>query len=80
MPRFFVEKAVSTVAKSAIENRKSVMMVRFSLGHLDDAPVRHFAHGVFKLNSGVVDREIRVQTRFHLPQDALASRWRNVGN
>lgn len=40
--------------------------------HRNYAPMRHFAHRVLELNSGVINAEVAVQTLFHVPQNAFA--------
>src|SRR6266566_2680741 len=52
----------------------------FALGHRDHAPMRYFAHRMLELNGRVVNAEVVVQTRSHVPKNALAGRWRNVSD
>src|SRR5579862_7261740 len=44
------------------------------------ASMRHFALCVFELNRRVTDAEVMAEAIFHVAQDALAHRWRNVCN
>jgi hypothetical protein len=57
-----------------------MMMMFFALAHRNHAPVRNFAHYVLELNRRVVNAEVMVQALFHIAQNALADRRRNVGN
>jgi hypothetical protein len=49
------------------------VVVFLALTHWDNTPVGHFAHRMFKLNRGVVDAEVSMQTVFYVAQDALAN-------
>ena len=42
--------------------------------------MRHFALHMLELNGGVVNAEIMVQAVFHIAQNPLAHRWRNIGD
>ena len=48
------------------------------LAHGNNAAVGDFADFVFKLDRGVHDAEVVVQALFHVAQNSLAHRWRNV--
>jgi len=55
-----------------------VMMLLFSLPHWNDAPMRHFAHHVLKLDRRMNNAEVMRQAFLHVSQDAFADRRRNV--
>src|ERR1700676_3249421 len=57
-----------------------VMMVLllFTFPHWNDAPMRHFAHHVLKLDRRMNNAEIMRQAFLHVSQDALTDRRRNV--
>src|SRR6266566_3784995 len=63
------------------EAHLSLMVVFFfALGHRDHAPMRYFAHRMLELDSRVVNAEVVIQTRSHVPKNALTRRWRDVGD
>jgi hypothetical protein len=46
--------------------------------HRNDAAMRDLTHGVLELNGGVVNAEIMMKAFFHIAQNALARRGRDI--
>ena len=57
-----------------------MLVLVLGFAHRNHAPVGHFADHIFELNGGMGNVKILAQAVFHVAQNALADRRRNVGN